>query len=745
MRFFRWSRGAFAPKTWAMATFRIIPVWLLIAFPFETAVAQQPATDARVAVGSFFGSYCVACHGAEKQKGKVALHTLTQEPLDAARIEVWKKVLEQLEDGLMPPEDKKQPGAAERDGVIRWVRSALANAGIAVDEGRQLHPSRGNWLDHARLFGGAGAESGPAATPARLWRVSGPAYEELLNRINKQFKLGFRDYGEHRMTSPWTATPQWNFGDFASSHHIGEAEVEFHMRNATQVARALAKQTAGRKPSAGYAGWIEELNTLIKVGAASSPEQIAAATRATFRSLLGREPSADESSRYNGFLAANLKTAASPEEAAQMFLTAVLFQPEVLYRVEIPAAGKRELLEPRALARAIAFTLTDREPDKALSEAAAAGQLANAGQIRAQVQRMLNDDAIAKPRILGFFQEYFGYLGAPGVFKDEVSLKAAGLQKSSSRSWHPDFFVADLSNLIQWVIRADKQVLRELLTTRKTFVATRVPGTRDKQAEAVENYKDKPFGTEAQIALKIYEIDLQRADWSAERPFDMPEGHRMGVLTHPAWLIAQSGNFDNHAIHRGRWIRERLLGGRIPDVPITVNAMLPDEPHRTLRDRMRVVREEYCWNCHQQMDPLGLAFEQFDHLGRYRTEEMVDDPEATFAKENLNKNGQPRGKRYKLMPLDTTGAVNFSLDPKLNGPVKNPFELIERLAGSTHVEQVFVRHAFRYFVGRNETAADGPALVEAHRAYSKSDGSMKALIASLLSSDAFLYRVSRQP
>ena len=50
-------------------------------------------------------------------------------------------------------------------------------------------------------------------------------------------------------------------------------------------------------------------------------------------------------------------------------------------------------------------------------------------------------------------------------------------------------------------------------------------------------------------------------DWT-ERPYAMPAEHRMGLLTHPAWLIAQSGNFDNHAIHRGRWIREKLLGGR---------------------------------------------------------------------------------------------------------------------------------------------------------------------------------------
>src|SRR6185312_13105778 len=152
--------------------------------------------------------------------------------------------------------------------------------------------------------------------------------------------------------------------------------------------------------------------------------------------------------------------------------------------------------------------------------------------------------------------------------------------------------------------------------------------------------------------LAIYEVKLEtRGDWSPDKPYDMPAQHRRGMLTHPAWLVAHSGNFDNHTIHRGMWIRERLLGGRIPEVPITVNAMLPDEPHRTLRGRMRVTREAYCWTCHRHMDPLGLPFEQFDHFGRWRDKELVFDKEATEAKTNRGKNGAPRGNLYKRVDL----------------------------------------------------------------------------------------------
>jgi hypothetical protein len=172
---------------------------------------------------------------------------------------------------------------------------------------------------------------------------------------------------------------------------------------------------------------------------------------------------------------------------------------------------------------------------------------------------------------------------------------------------------------------------------------------------------------------------------------------------------------DNHAILRGRWIRERLLGDAVPDIPITVDAMLPDEPKSTLRHRMRVTREAECWRCHQKMDPLGLPFEMYNHIGLFRDKEQ--------------------GK-----PVITSGEIQLSGDPDLDGPVTDAVDMIRKLAKSERVEQVFVRHVFRFWMGRNETINDAPILQDAHLAYKNGGGSMKALLTSLLTSDAFLYR-----
>ena len=66
--------------------------------------------------------------------------------------------------------------------------------------------------------------------------------------------------------------------------------------------------------------------------------------------------------------------------------------------------------------------------------------------------------------------------------------------------------------------------------------------------------------------------------------------------------------------------------------------------------------------------------------------------------------------------------------------------MIQKLAESKRVKQVFVRHAFRFWMGRNETINDAPILQDAYHAYTENGGSMQALLTSLVTSDAFLYR-----
>lgn len=224
-------------------------------------------------------------------------------------------------------------------------------------------------------------------------------------------------------------------------------------------------------------------------------------------------------------------------------------------------------------------------------------------------------------------------------------------------------------------------------------------------------------------------------DYPVEQPFKIK--HRMGILTHPAWLLAHSQNTETDIVRRGRWVREKLLAGRVPDVPITVDAQIPEDHERTLRERLdSVTSKQQCWKCHRYMNPLGLAFEVFDDFGRFRSEENLEAPENLIRKGN----GKTSADVFKTKPVDATGFLDGTGDAELDGQVEDAFELIEKLSKSERVRQSIIRHAFRFFLGRNEMLSDSQTLIDADHAYVESEGSFNAVIVSLLSSDSFFYR-----
>ena len=221
-------------------------------------------------------------------------------------------------------------------------------------------------------------------------------------------------------------------------------------------------------------------------------------------------------------------------------------------------------------------------------------------------------------------------------------------------------------------------------------------------------------------------------DYHPVQPFRIE--HRKGILTHPAWLVAFSQNTQSDPVIRGRWVREKLLAGRVPDIPITVDAQIPEDHQKTLRSRLEdVTSGQECMKCHQYMNPLGLPFEMYDDFGRFRSEEPLEHPENV-----IGKNGKHN--IYKALKIDTKGTLDSTGDPALDGEVTDAIDMIGRLAKSGRARQSIIRHAFRFYMGRNETLADSRTLIDADKAYLASGGSFKAVIVSLLTSDSFMYR-----
>jgi hypothetical protein len=682
---------------------------------------NTPAVDNRFQeeVASLLNAHCVKCHNAQKQAGKVRLDDL---PAEVGKdIDRWTAVRDQVRDGLMPPAKEPRLEGIKARAAVAWI------SGQAGGQAAKL-PNQGNLIPHELLFGKL-AERG-AAQAGRVWRLSPDGYMGFARELAR----GRTPPG---LVQPFTLVPERGIKDFAGLYTIDEPSTEILVRNA----EAIVEMQTGKD------GSVREFVALANTMAEPTRGQLEAAVQMQFRLAIGRTPSADEAARFLGLYEKIAKTGDRPG-AAKTMLQAVLLRTDAMFRSELgrgqaDSTGRR-LLSPRELARAVSLTLSDRrEPSIMILQDAAEEDLGTKEQIAVHIRRILDDSKIGKPRIMKFFQEYFEYGKAIDVFKDNP---ADVFKDDPERFKHePRVFIEDTDRLIEHILAEDTDVFRRLLTTPDSFVnfvirRNRTSGQMEPVRAMIPPPPSKKDKNQRPIHGPEYVYGFEIADWPAVQPARLPKDTRIGVLMQPSWLIAFSTNFDNDPVRRGRWIRERLLGGTVPDLPIGVVAQVPNDPHRTFRDRLTVTRDASCWKCHQRMDELGLPFENFDHYGRFRTSELVLDVEATA--KHVDGKGKTLGPVNRQAELNATGRIDDSGDPKLDGVVKDPREMVRKLADSDRARQVFVRHAFRFFLGRNETLSDARTLQEADQVFVQSGGSFKALVASLLTSDAFLYRSS---
>ncbi len=722
-------------------------------------IADKKAFDENVS--PFLSKYCADCHGEIGNESNVVLSSIRFELASGHDMELWNTVLRQLHVEEMPPTGSEQPEQHERDAVMLWINAELKKSGNVSDLYSKLEsPSFGNYVNHEKLF--SGEITAESFSPARLWRTSPEVFENVKSNYG-QVGQDFRQ--------PFPLEDKVGIKDYANLLFADSAVVSVLMSNAACAADELLKHSP-----------------IASSDTSPNDDTLASAISEHFRKVVYREPLQEEISNYSELFR---KTAieGGNAEAMRLVLTAVMLHHESVYRVEVGLGEEdshgRRMLSSTEMAFAIAFALTDRTPDAALLQAAEAGKLNSSTDVQVQIARMLHDDAIEKPRILRFFQEFFGYTQAHKVFKDEE--RSGGFAYYGEN--YPAMYEKDADFFVMNILQKDKDVFGQLLTSDEYYIINRATFRNTvydfykknqqqldageypeaKQKELLQRLKlkgwhelnvkynlhnfNKEFdGSVAAIkqiveeqyswmdtkdenvllhqmqALytkypMVYDLKDDEQDFLLPQPYKRP--NRAGMLTHPAWLIAHSLNDSTDPIRRGKWVRERLLGGVIPDIPITVDASIPEDHTKTLRERLLKTESAECWRCHQKMNPLGYAFEIYDDFGRYRTEESLGtgDTKPVNAKSELANTGEK----------------------ELDGEFKDALELIHRLADSEKVRQCMIRHVFRYFMGRNELLSDSKTLIAADRAYLESGGSFNALLISVLSSDSFLYRKKLEP
>ena len=614
---------------------------------------------------AFLENYCLDCHDDEVSKGKLSLEAIVK--FEDASPDTWAKTREQLQLRHMPPKDKKQPSDVEKKFLTNWIAQNLRNRGHHLIHHLEL-PNYGNYVDHETLFY---KKPHPApATKVRIWRKRPEAYA-------------------HKASSgiqPFSMVPGQQISDFSTLYSVDESATEIILRNTRKILEGSTQIELKDGKLEGKKGTRPQKTyfPILHPDKPPTEEEFKNVISWQFHQFIGRPPTEEELTNVRG-LYDNVADRFNRLEAARTALAVPMLMPESLYRLELGTGeldewGRRRLSREEIIL-ALSHTLSDGRTPQGIYRYGK-DPLETNESVRKLVLEILNEK---KPNqwVLKFFDEYFDFQKAREVFKETPA----------NFTFAATNLVRDTQMLIHHVVQEDKDVLKTLLTTSQTFINDRSnPPHQQKIYNLPQDWK--------------YRSDLVQLN---------PE-ERAGILTQPAWLVAHSGNFDNDPVRRGKWILDRLLAGTVPDLPISVCASVPEDESKTLRERFNVIKNDsYCWKCHYQMNPLGMPFEQFDHFGRYRLNELQK-------------------------PVDTTGTVIDFGDKEVDGPVKSPIELIHRLAKAKRTQEVFVRYAFRYFLGRNETPRDAKTLQEANKAYHGSGGSFKALVASLLSSDSFLYR-----
>jgi hypothetical protein len=727
----------------------------VIALPGLVAQGETVTVSFQRQAESFFEEYCTSCHGEDKQKGEITLHDIGMDFGTAEEGQRWAAVLDQLETGEMPPKKKTQPDHVERMQMVAAIKEQFLRAGKPVELIRSS-PKYGNYVDHKKLF--SGEHKGPAYSRPRIWRIS-PYIDGQSSPFSLSQEEGFKDYAHMwSMDKPTIelllvkarGVVEKQIGpsedDLRSQDEIWKKEILNKRRKLGKEVETSGEALAKTPEDAGLKKKLENLtkqlernkstdfekdrkrpfNRLsglkknvfwrIAYGAGMPPqEDLEEAVVRQLKSALRRQPSEEDIAKMSARLKESI-TSYGNETGMRLTMTSILLMPEAIYRMELGFGetmpdGRRKLSQAE-IAYALGYALTDGGPDKEIMKDLDAGKLDDSDVIRAHVNRIY-DSAITgadkrkgkAERVLRFFQEYFAYGGATDVFKDG--------SRHPGHSPRPSDLIKDTDLLIMHILKKDEDVLKELLSTDIAYIR-HVPARPG--WETIESYNV----TKKQVRGE--NLISGEKNQNNQRYVMKLTGQRAGILTQPSWLTAHSTNFDNDPVKRGKWIYEHLLGGIIPDLPITVDAVVPEDPDKPLRNRFEKTNEEYCQKCHAKMNPLGMSFELFDDVGRFRDKGEFLRDNKTFAK------------------VDASGGIAQSVVPGLDGPVDDALELMGKLSESPHVRQVFIRHAFRYWMGRNETLVDSPTLIAADQAYVESGGSMKALVASLLSSDSFLYR-----
>ena len=344
----------------------------------------------------------------------------------------------------------------------------------------------------------------------------------------------------------------------------------------------------------------------------ASPAVVAAHLRKFTQRAWRRPVAMDELQPYLKAYAAERTAGEKMKSAYHVALLGVLTSRHFTYLVEGETKPRAQLTDWEFAAR-LSYFLWSSMPDAKLVEAAKVGQLKGAA-LKAQVNRMLADAKIS--RFIDDFPRQWLQLHKLGMFPPDKKL-------------FPDYEVWLEASMREEVVHYFREVFEKNLPV---------------DAFLQSNW------TMANARLSAF-YGLPEPKLAGFQRVALPaSANRGGLLTMGAILGLTSDGTRHRPVHRGVWISEAIFGKSPPPPPANVDPIEPnppDQPKATIRQKLEAhAKDANCAACHRNIDPLGLAFDQFDAIGQWRTHEHVG--KGTGANPPVNAAGTlPDGRPFR--------------------------------------------------------------------------------------------------
>jgi hypothetical protein len=364
-------------------------------------------------------------------------------------------------------------------------------------------------------------------------------------------------------------------------------------------------------------------------------------------------------------------------DAVADLVDVTLNSPNYVYRDEVLTDASGSLLPAQRLQQ-MSYTLADAPPETVgLSSTAPAASLTTADDVAKTVDRLLATPE-ARAKLMRFFISWL-------EVKEPTEFTIA-----------PTVFPEFTPALATAMVEETKAFLNAQLS------------------KAAPTLKDVTQSTQSFVTDALASIYNVAAS-GATTPTALDPTQRLGIFTLPGVITSHSGPDTTRLVKRGVFFTRKVMCMPLGQPPAGVNTAIPTTATGTERQKVEsVTMTGTCPGCHTYINPFGFMQENFDPLGRWRTKD-------------------------NNLPIDPSVSVDF-LD---EGPftASNPVDALKGFTGSARFKQCFVRQMFRFYTGRDETAADDPVLRQMFFGFANNDEqAVVQLLRVLATSSSFSQR-----